>query len=288
MITIVKPKESIDRLWGKQRISINNTYRMMRYVLRVDYDQKVLLHNVVTGQLVVLNEDEASVLNNLPSQYNQVLKSLVIDHFLVPESFDEHQQVLNLRAILKRISDTQQPKSIVHYTILPTTACNARCYYCFEQGIKPVTMTQQTANDLVEFIESHCDNNRFVRISWFGGEPLVAANRINQICKGLQNKGIGYESDITTNGFLFDEDLADKAVKLWHVKKAMICFDGTEKRYNEIKAYVNPQENPYQRVMRNIGFLLEREVYVNLRMNFDLNNFYEFSDLVNEANNRFR
>lgn len=37
-------------------------------------------------------------------------------------------------------------KAITNYTILTTTGCNARCFYCYEKGTKPVTMTAETAD----------------------------------------------------------------------------------------------------------------------------------------------
>ena len=287
MITIVEPKEPIDRLWGKQEVQEKEVYRIMRYVLRVNYDGKSLLHNVVTGRLVLLNEEEASAIDRVPITYSLTIKPLIKEHFLVVENYDEHQQVKNLRMILKKLYDAHDLKSIVHYTILPTTSCNARCYYCFENGIKPASMTRKNIEDLLDYIEFHCDSNRFIRISWFGGEPTIAAQSISYICEGLQHRGIGYESDITTNGYLFDEKMVKQAKHLWHLKKAMICVDGTEKDYNAIKAFINPLDNPYQRVMRNIGYLLDNNVYVNLRMNFDLNNHFEFEDLVEEVKMRF-
>ena len=39
--------------------------------------------------------------------------------------------------------------------------------------------------------------------------------------------------------------------------------------------------------MRNIGLLLDRNIRVHLRMNFDLGNYNEFADLVKEARERF-
>ena len=30
-------------------------------------------------------------------------------------------------------------------------------------------------------------------------------------------------------------------------------MDGTEEKYNIIKSFINPKDNPYQRVMKNIG-----------------------------------
>ena len=228
MLTIVEPKKDIANLWGQQRVRQEASFRQMRYVLRVDHEGKALLHNVVTGQLVVLSPEEAEAVQALPSPYASVMEELIKAHYLVPEDYDEHQQVIKLRTILRRVCEIHEPKGIIdHYTILPTTSCNARCYYCFEQGVKPKTMTEKTAGDVVEFIKSHCGDYS-VRLSWFGGEPTLAVGRIDQICKGLQSYGINYWSEITTNGYLFDDELVNKAERLWNLKSVMICVDGTE------------------------------------------------------------
>jgi hypothetical protein len=68
----------------------------------------------------------------------------------------------------------------------------------------------------------------------------------------------------------------------------MICVDGTEKNYNEIKSFVNVQDNPYQRVLRNIGLLLDQGISVSLRMNFDIGNYQDFKDILEEARKRFQ
>lgn len=287
MKTIVEPKEYVDKLWGKQRIRSDATYRMMRYVLRQDCNDGVLLHNTITGQLVILDHEEAKVLEALPKQYDSVMKQLVEEHYLVPDTYDEHDQVVKLRLILWKMDDLNGPKDVTNYTILPTTGCNARCYYCFEQGARVVTMSEKTADDAVEYISAHCGSKRKVFITWFGGEPTIAANRIERISSGLREKGIDFRSKMITNGFLFDEDMVTKAKLSWNVEKVQICVDGVEDSYNKIKAYVATTDNPYQRVMRNIGLLLNNGIGVGLRMNFDVGNYHEFKMLLDEAKARF-
>jgi len=284
----VEPKEYIDKLWGKQRIKDEDTYRMMHYVFRVDYDGKVLLHNVVTGRLVVLDQEEAEILEDLPKAYKPVMEQLVGWHYLVPESCDEHQQVFGMRAVLRKLDAVQKDPAITTYTILPTTACNARCYYCFEHGVETVSMTEQTANDVIEYISTHCGNEKKVFISWFGGEPTVASKRIDQISEGLRNNGINYWCDMTTNGYLFDENMVNRAVNLWNLKSAMITVDGTEEKYNKIKAYVGAEGSPYQKVIRNIGLLIEKEIHVNVRMNYDLDNYKDFPALLKDLGTLFK
>jgi radical SAM protein with 4Fe4S-binding SPASM domain len=215
------------------------------------------------------------------------MEQLVIEHYLVSEDYDEHQQVEKLRAILRNLNETYRSKDIIGYTILPTTACNARCYYCFEQGCKVDTMTAETANAVVDYIASNCGEDKQIEIMWFGGEPTIATNRIDQICKGLETLGIRFFSRMSSNGYLFDENMVIKAKALWKLQEVQVCVDGTEDSYNKTKAYVNVSDNPYQRVIRNIGLLINDGIRVRLRMNFDLGNYHEFSDLLDEIVQRY-
>lgn len=260
---------------------------MMQYVLRAENNNEVLLHNTVTGQLAVLDEAEARVMDLLPQRYNPVMRKLVEEHYLVPENYDEHQQVVNLRTILLKMSGRNCYEGITTYTIFTTTVCNARCYYCYEQGIKTTTMTEKTAEAVIKFIDTHCGTARKAFLTWFGGEPTLESKRIDQICNGLQKRGITYQSEIVTNGYLFDEDMVSRARDVWFLRFAQICFDGTEEHHNHTKAFVGVLDNPYQRVMRNIQLLLDAGVRVQLRMNFDIGNYQDYRELLKEAKVRF-
>ena len=287
MITIVEPKEHIEKLWGKQQILEGEVYRLMRYVLRVEYGKHVLLHNVVTGHLVILDPYEEKSLDYLPARYSNDMRQLVESHFLVPDQFDEHQQVVKMRHIMMMLDDAQRDNSFTTYTIIPTTACNARCYYCFEQGAEIVTMSKETADDAVKFITANCGTEKKAFILWFGGEPTVASHRIDQICKGLYENGVSFESDMISNGYLFDEDMVDRAKMIWNLKHVQLSVDGTEELYNKIKNYVDPGDDPYRRVMRNVGLLLKCGIRVGLRMNFDLNNHDEFKKLLKDVDGQY-
>lgn len=287
MVTIVEPQRLVSKLWGKQSATEQVRYRLMKYVLQSDYEGYTLLLNVVTGHLVLLETEEADKIRCLSLTYDHTIETLIKEHFLVPEGYDEYQMVISLRKIMRMLTFKDKGDEITHFTILPTTACNARCYYCFEQGVTPVTMTTKTVDKVVNFISSHCGTDKNIHLSWFGGEPTVAAKRIEQICIGLQKIGIQYHSDMTTNGYLFDEELVKRAKNLWNLKSVMICVDGIEDSYNRIKAFVNATDNPYKRIMRNISLLLENEVFVDLRMNFDISNYSEFEGLVQDIVERF-
>lgn len=66
--------------------------------------------------------------------------------FIIDDDFDEI-------AALEEIRKNGMDDPVQNVTILTTTECNARCYYCFEHGIKQYPMTIEVANAVVEFIK---------------------------------------------------------------------------------------------------------------------------------------
>lgn len=267
METIIKPDKSIMRIWGKPKTN-NANYRLLKYVIKTECDAGLLLYNVVTGELLFLDSSEKQIIDVLPSSYDNSLDTLIEKHFLVEESYDEKSAVCNLRKIM-RVMDKND--SITGYTILPTTFCNARCFYCYETDFKHVHMSPETADVVADYIIKHSKGKK-VQIQWFGGEPTLGNKIISQISNKLRNNGIEYESRMISNGYLFDEEMAKSAKELWNVKKIQITLDGTEDIYNRVKAYVNPCKSPFMKVFNNIRLLLETGINVQVRINLDKHN----------------
>ena len=77
--------------------------------------------------------------------------------------------------ICSEISKLLTEKGIENYTILTTTNCNARCFYCYESNLPHINMEETTAKRLVEYMIENKESNT-LRRHWFGGEPLVGIN----------------------------------------------------------------------------------------------------------------
>lgn len=282
MKTVLAAKERISRVWGKQKPK-ETEYRLIKYLLQCKVDDGVLLHNCVTGHLIYLTKDEAELLKCLPSKPTKFMQEMIENHFLVPKDYDEYKVVNQLRTIYQR---RYTGDAINHYVILPTTFCNAHCFYCYESDYPHVHMTEETARKLVDYIDIH-RQGKPVQLSWFGGEPLVGMNRIDQISQGLKDREIPFEADMVSNGFLFDEKTILKSVNLWNLKRVQITLDGTEKIYNDVKAYVRTKDNPYQRVHRNIELLTNNSVNVVIRLNVDRYNKDDIRILIEELGERY-
>lgn len=278
----MKAKAKVAQLWGYPKLK-DTKYRLMKYLLRCELEEGTLLHNTVTRQMVLLTTEETELLTKLPSKPTEQMQELVAGHFLVPEDFDEYKSVKQLRRIYQR---RYTGDAINHYIILPTTFCNAHCFYCYESDYPHVHMTEETANRVIDFIEEHRKDKK-VSISWFGGEPLVGMARIDQISQGLKDREIPFSSTMISNGYLFDETVVAKSRELWNLRRVQITLDGTEAVYNKVKAYVNVIENPFQRVLRNIDFLSDNGIQVNIRLNVDFYNKDDIRVLIDELGKRY-
>lgn len=70
-------------------------------------------------------------------------------------------------------------------TIIPTTNCNFKCVYCYEE-YNPLTINEAMQQNIVNFVMNKIKKCRNLYVSWFGGEPLLALDKI----KALSNEFI--------------------------------------------------------------------------------------------------
>ena len=276
MQVIIPTPSLVEQIVGRQKRADGKPYRLMTYVVQQPVADGVLLYNTLTCSLVLLTPDEAA---DVTAQ-----QELIDRWFLVPQGHDDQKlfrQIRQMAALLKPVA-----KAITSYIILTTTGCNARCFYCYEKGTKPVTMTAETADKVVRYIVEHRGDEE-VKIRWFGGEPLVNTKVIDQICTELSEQGVPFHSTMISNGYLFDADMVQRAKDLWHLREVQITLDGTEQTYNRVKAYVHQGVNAFERVLQNIAMLTRADISVRIRLNVDKHNIGEMAELVQLLHRRF-
>lgn len=284
MKTILEGNSNIHSLIGEQAVR-DTEYRLMKYTLKFEIDGGLLLHNVITGRLVYVTDEEKKILNQIQQvRFSEELSQLIAWYYFVPNDFDEYAFVNGYRKILQLLEKNKE-KPIVKYTIFPTTCCNAHCFYCFESEYRKINMDKNTALNVADFICRNSRNNP-VKIGWFGGEPTLGMHCIDIICGSLREHGVNYESSMVSNGYLFTEDLVTKAVAEWKLKNIQITLDGTEEIYNRTKNY-SVEGSAYKRVLNNIRILLEAGVHVNILLNLDYHNADDLHKLVDELADRF-
>lgn len=226
---------------------------------------EVLVYSTLTTSIFIL---ECNIYKDIfekenIEKYSEYIPELLEMGILYTTEEDENQKLQDIRQ--KLVDEERGMRSI---TIAPTMSCNARCYYCFENGSTKGSMSYEVAKQLVEFIDKNC-KERKLAISWFGGEPLLAVNTIDYISKELIKRGIEISSTITSNGSLVNDEMIKK-FKKWKVRRIQITVDSIGEEYNRIKNYQGDiKKVAFELVENNIKLLLKNKIRIHIRVNYN-------------------
>ena len=273
-----------------KKLDPNRCYRPSAYTCLFSKDGICLLRNTLTSMTVALSEAERYLYENarkMPINGSQLcngFEEFVEYGFFVKEDTEDYELYRQTVSILKLMS-AEKPGTKT-YTILPTTGCNARCVYCYEQGMPVYTMSEETADRVAEFVVKTRWEDK-IKLVWFGGEPLVGSRIISRICRSLDEKNIAFRSKIITNATLMTPELLEEAVALWHLESAQVSVDGKREDYENRKQYVDPAKHDYDAMMDAVGRMLNKGIRVTLRCNYDRDNLDGIKLFVDDITARF-
>lgn len=276
MKTLFAGDKRVKKILGTQRQK-KTSYRLLRYCISVPVADGRLVYNDLTKELLLLSPDEVDAFASSPQA--------IARWFSVPENFDEKRLTTQIRQKLYRHDSNPDNLSSLMYLLFTTTACNARCPYCFELGHQSNThMTLSVADRTAGFIVRR---KKKAILSWYGGEPLLNPAVIDRICTRLWEQGMPYSSIMASNCYLLTDELVQKAVSLWKLSLVQVAIDGTEERYNATKRYACVKDSPYQRVLQNIKRLLDAKIKVCVHLNLSADNGDDLMKLTEELYRRF-
>lgn len=289
---ILKQGDSrVAKIINKNNISVEAQYRLSLFTYLYSYNGRYLIRNTISFEVIELTKSEWDAVMQLketPASYDFIiengLEQLAHSRYIVESDYDDIKQYNQTVFFLKTMAGTQN--GLKSYVIFPTTGCNARCVYCYEEGYAVKTMTPETADRLIDFI---CETryNDTVSLRWFGGEPLVGKNIIKRICTGLQERGVPYKSTMVTNATLMTKELAHEARELWHLQKVQVSLDGAKEDYTPRKNYIDPEKHNYETAIRAIHYLSDEGIKVNMRVNVDFENIKRIPDFLREIKAEF-
>ena len=169
-----------------------------------------------------------------------------------------------------------------HITIFTTTNCNARCFYCFENGIKHIDMSKEAADATIQFVFDNFPH-KDLSIGWIGGEPLLRFDTIEYITKRLFESGYNLTAGVSTNGILLTEDMI-KTFKQYNRQMAVqFSLDAAVgKDYYKMKKYVDfDEETAFKHVVDNIAMSIDYGLITDVRINF-------IPSKIDDAKNAFK
>ena len=126
--------------------------------------------------------------------------------------------------------------------LMPTEACNFRCTYCYEEFAHG-RMRPDVVSGVKELLVRRAPDLHDLGLSWFGGEPLLAVDIVEDIMKHAQSLArrhshLQVESDMTTNAFTLTPTVFERLLSLG-VRKYQITFDGPRRTHDQTRLRIN-------------------------------------------------
>ena len=185
----------------------------------------------------------------------------------------------------------------VELTICPTLACNFACPYCFQgHGRTCGPMSREVRDEVVSLAERMLDASGAsrLRVTWFGGEPLLAPDVIESLSASLirlaHGHGASYHAAIVTNGYLLDQDVADMLGRS-EVSRATVTIDGLGAKHDETRPLAGGGPT-FERIAANLRDV-RLPFSVGIQQNVHEGNIGEMAklrtfvkDLAEESSNR--
>lgn len=224
--------------------------------------------NLLKGTCSTLSQEEVDKLNR-----GEVTERFVRQGFIV--NYDELQALEFLSRKSCNMSNT------LNLTICPTMNCNFDCPYCFEKH-RPGKMSIEVQNAILNFVKKSIRINgiKNLKITWFGGEPLLAVDVIESLSRSLieitNQAKVNYNAEIVTNGYLLTQEIVDKLFEA-KIFRYQITLDGLEKAHNKTRHLINngPTFNKIIENLTNIKF----KGIINIRHNLYIDNIEEVKSL---------
>lgn len=239
----------------------------------------MLLYNTLYNALVRLTEEEYRVYR--AGEGAACCFTLAEQGLLVPLDWDELNAYL--QGSEAYLLSPDRPLSI---TVTTTLECNAHCAYCYERGVRRRGLRGGVAEGLVPFILSR-DASHGVKLTWFGGEPLMNVGLIDMVSEQLAAAGVSFTSFMITNGSLLTEELIASRHEAWHLTGAQITIDGPAGEYERIKCYGEGQGCDFAGILKRIEWLTQYQIQVQVRLNICRGNRRAIEDLVIDLDRNF-
>ena len=244
---------------------------------------KHIVYNTFTTSLIELDEEFNKRFHALDLNQEEI-DSLYEMGYLVQDGEDE---LLRQKLIRNEISYQDYGK-VAGLFIAPTMACNARCFYCYEAGVKHKSMSRDTIEYVKKFIVEHCVTDRPLWIDWFGGEPTLGINTILEISDFLKEQGIEFYSYMTSNAYLLNKEMMEKIVSRINLKHLQITIDAIGEDYNKIKNFVYEGVDAFSIVMNNLTEILNyADISVGIRVNFHPEKIDRAIAIIDYLNGKF-
>lgn len=213
------------------------------------YGKNVLV-NSLTGKIAFFVGEAGSAIQNAMDgarTLQECYEFLKSNKFVVDSSINEDDLYHKMRDEAFANSDT------LNLIIFVTGQCNFRCTYCCEDYRLP-QISQRVQDEIIEFVEINVIRYKYMRVEWFGGEPLLHPHIIKYMSRkfidACKSNRVNYYATITTNGYFLDEKVF-KSLKDNLVLSYQVTLDGLREVHDKQRVLTNGGRS-WDRIISNL------------------------------------
>ncbi len=242
-----------------------NKYKLSQFnIYHKISNENYLVYNTFTQGMLKLNNEYYDMLLNIEKD-SSLINNKFIEYGLVVEGNSNEINMLKYNNRVARYDNLS-----ADITIKTTNSCNFMCKYCYQTHTTD-NPKKENIDRIKNFLKLKIEGGlKELFIHWFGGEPLINFNLIQDIEEFLKPFNITYKSSITTNGYLIDDSLIN-SIKSTNISFLQITIDGVEDIHNKTRV-LRDGSGTFNIIMENIKKCLNNGIAVVLRCNINKNN----------------
>ena len=239
-------------------------------------DQNLVIFNTMAQTAVLMHKSEHLPIDELPEASASLLFSLGM---IVPIGTDEHA------IVEQQFATGKNDMSYIDLTILLTRQCQFRCVYCFEGTKKEENLEDRTSDDLLAFLEDQSSTLKKLRVTWFGGEPLIAYPMLKRLSERLmsfcEKHHVQYTADMVTNGYALSKERCHELCHTLNIRRYIITLDGPS-GFHDRRRPLRSGLPTFDKIWENITTLVDMGAFITIRMTIDKENVHAIPALLDE------
>ena len=250
------------------------------YTVAIPGSNECLVYNFNTGAMLRLDRAQ-KLLFDLSPQFSQGHPVVKRWHELGFLSDCDELEVLKDQ-VRKRYSDyAARTDKVLRLTLHVTSLCNFACPYCF-QARRSGHMAQEVQDQVVRLTKAKLEQGGYERmtVDWFGGEPLLAADIIDNLGHRLMDvaaqHGAGFTSNIHTNAYLLDQAMVDLLEGV-NCRFAIVTLDGYGSEHDKTR-HLHGGGATFERIVGNLSSI-KTSMVLNIRSNLHAGNYESYKRL---------
>lgn len=227
-----------------------------KYNYYIPYGDKHIFFNGITKRFFLVSESNKDKFidiiehpdNNIyQEKYSPFIERMKKEGFI-------HEDDVEEKTLIKKLFEQQRCPDMYMLMILPTYQCNLRCWYCIQEH-QNVNLTGEMVCRIKKHIQKYLLQTglKKFRLSWFGGEPLLAYDKLTDLTAFAQTfckkHGIEFFCDITTNSLLLTPERIKHLGEIG-VKTFQITIDGCREKHNQVKQ--NKKHSTFDKAIDNV------------------------------------